>query len=61
VLLNPGEYRILKYAFERGFFSIPKELSMDELAKELNLSKSTVDRYLRSSIYKILRVIMRSE
>jgi predicted DNA binding protein len=61
VLLNPGEYRILKYAFERGFFSIPKELSMDELAKELNLSKSTVDRSLRSSIYKILRVIMRSE
>jgi predicted DNA binding protein len=52
---------MLKYAFERGFFGISKELSMDELAKELNLSKSTVDRYLRSSIYKILRVIMRSE
>jgi predicted DNA binding protein len=28
---------MLKYAFERGFFGISKELSMDELAKELNL------------------------
>ncbi len=37
MLLNPGEYRMLKYAFERGFFGISKELSMDELAKELNL------------------------
>ena len=58
VFLNPSEYKILKYAFERGFFNIPRSISMDELSRELGLSKSTIDRYLRSSLGKILRAII---
>ncbi len=61
VFLNSSEYKVLKYAFERGFFNIPRSISMDELSKELGLSKSTIDRYLRSSLNKILRIIVRNE
>ncbi|WP_054842823.1 helix-turn-helix domain-containing protein [Vulcanisaeta distributa] len=58
VFLNSSEYRVLKYAFERGFFNIPRSISMDELSKELGLSKSTIDRYIRSSLSKILKAII---
>lgn len=61
VFLSSSEYKVLKYAFERGFFSIPRLINMDELSKELDLSKSTIDRYLRSSLSKILRVIIGGE
>ena len=57
-LLNPSEYRILMYAFKRGFFNVPRQVNVSELSSELKLSKSTVDRYLRSSLSKILRVII---
>jgi len=58
MFLSPGEYRTLKYAFYRGFFDIPRGIDLDDLARELNLSKSTVNRYLRSALKKILRVIV---
>ncbi|WP_054857647.1 helix-turn-helix domain-containing protein [Vulcanisaeta sp. JCM 16159] len=58
VFLNASEYRVLRYAFERGFFNIPRSISMDELSKELGLSKSTIDRYIRSSLSKILKAII---
>ncbi|WP_460173466.1 helix-turn-helix domain-containing protein [Vulcanisaeta sp. JCM 14467] len=61
VFLNPSEHKILRYAFERGFFNIPRSVSMEELSRELGLSKSTVDRYLRSSLSKILRTIIRKD
>ncbi|ADN50848.1 helix-turn-helix domain-containing protein [Vulcanisaeta distributa] len=61
VFLNSSEYKVLRHAFERGFFNIPRSISMDELSKELGLSKSTIDRYLRSSLNKILRIIVRNE
>ena len=57
-LLNPSEYRILMYAFSRGFFNVPRSINVSELSSELKLSKSTIDRYLRSSLGKILKVII---
>ena len=57
-LLNPSEYRILMYAFRRGFFNVPRSINVSELSSELKLSKSTIDRYLRSSLGKILKVII---
>jgi predicted DNA binding protein len=52
--LTKVEKKILITALQRGYFEYPKRIDMDELAKELNLSKATIDEYIRSAIRKIL-------
>ncbi len=54
LLLTPSEYKITKIAYSKGYFEVPRLIKLDELAKELGLSKATIDEYIRNAIRKIL-------
>lgn len=56
--LSDVEYRLLKRAYEMGYFKIPKAAKLDDIAKEFNLSKPTIDEYLRRGIGKIVRLML---
>jgi|Deesub1362B_J571_1020462.scaffolds.fasta_scaffold00857_9 predicted DNA binding protein len=49
-----NEYLILKLAFERGFFESPKKIRLEDLAKTLEISKSTASETLRRAIKKVV-------
>ena len=54
-VLTFREYTMLKFAFERGFFDSPKGVSLDEIAKAFQCSKSTASETLRRAIRKVIR------
>ncbi|WP_291765934.1 helix-turn-helix domain-containing protein [Caldivirga sp. UBA161] len=61
LLLTPSEYKIAKIAYSKGYFEVPRLIKLDELAKELGLSKATIDEYIRSAVRKILEHIFTDE
>ncbi|MHA1803879.1 MAG: helix-turn-helix domain-containing protein [Promethearchaeota archaeon] len=50
--LNAEEEYILKTAIETGFFEIPRRISLEDLARKLNKSKSSLSVSLRKIIKK---------
>jgi predicted DNA binding protein len=59
-LLSPMDMRaeqreILKIAVERGYFETPREVTLDELAEELDLPRSTVSYRLRRATAELAK------
>ncbi len=48
------EYVTLKKALEKGFFESPRNVTMEELARELGVSKSTLSDCIRRALKKVL-------
>jgi predicted DNA binding protein len=53
--LTPSERRILKMAFETGYFEYPKSAGQYEIGSYLGLSKVTVSIHLRKAFKKIIK------
>jgi len=53
--LTEREFQVLKKAYEEGYFEWPRRIDLNNLAKELNLSKPTVLEYIRKAERKILK------
>ncbi len=49
-----SEYVTLKKALDMGFFECPKKITLEELAKELGVSKSTLSNCIRRGLKKVL-------
>ena len=56
--LSDYELSILRTAYERGYFSWPKGMDINELAQRFNVSKPLISYYLRRSLNKILNKIL---
>lgn len=52
--LTPRQREVLTLALERGYFSIPREVTLVELAEELGISDSAVSQRLRRGLTKVL-------
>lgn len=52
--LTPCQERVLRIAYEVGYFEIPKKITLDSLASKLDISKSTLDVMLRRAEKKIV-------
>lgn len=59
-IFTTRELEILKFAYERGFFENPKKVSMDDIAKELGISKAAIDQLLRKALKKIVESATKS-
>lgn len=53
-LLSGRQREILELACERGYYGWPREVSLDELATELDVSKPTILEHLRKAEAKLL-------
>ncbi len=51
--ITHNEYRLLKLAFEKGFFDSPKKIKLDDLARLEGISKSTASDTLRRAMKKV--------
>jgi len=45
---------VLTKAIELGYFNYPRGVGLGELARELGLSKATVDFHLRNAVRKVM-------
>ncbi|WP_291766554.1 helix-turn-helix domain-containing protein [Caldivirga sp. UBA161] len=57
--LSKGELKVLKVAYELGFFSEPRRATLSKVADALGLSTTTVNYEVRKGIYKLLTLILR--
>ncbi len=57
-LLSEKQLRTLRKAYLRGYFQIPKKVSMKELGEELGLSQATVYEQLAEAENKIVTAII---
>lgn len=58
--LTDTERRILQTAYRMGFFNYPRGVSLDDLAREFNISKATVNIHLRNALRKIVSSYLNS-
>lgn len=52
--LTVAQERVLQMAYELGYFEIPKKITLDKLAKRLEISKATLDVMLRRAQRKLV-------
>jgi predicted DNA binding protein len=52
--LTPYESYVLKVAYKSGYFEWPKKATSEDIAKILNISKSTFTQILRNALRKII-------
>ena len=55
--LTPMQRRVLLEALRRGFFEWPRRISLEELSRELGVSKVTLSEHLRRGERKLLESI----
>ncbi len=53
-LLTNSEREVLNLAFQMGYFSYPRKVMLSDLASKLNVSKTNINKLLRSAVYKII-------
>ncbi len=56
--VNSREYEILYKAYKYGYFTWPREISLEELSNKMGMSQSTIIYHIRNTIYKILSNIL---
>ncbi len=52
--LTVAQERVLQMAYEMGYFEIPKKVTLDVLAKRMEISKATLDVMLRRAQRKLV-------
>lgn len=60
-MLTPREQEVIHYAYTRGYFDQPRGATLDRIAAELKLSKSSLHEILRSATRKIITAYMRHD
>ncbi len=53
-LLTQREFKIMEYAYENGFFEVPKNINVSDVANYFGVSKAYVSKAIRSAIYKLI-------
>jgi predicted DNA binding protein len=58
--LTTGQREALVLALERGYFATPREIGLDELARQLGVSQQAVSERVRRGNEKVLRSVLLS-
>lgn len=56
--IPPRQRDILNAAVERGYFEIPREVTLEELADEMDITKTTASTHLRKAESKIVEFLL---
>lgn len=56
--LTRREMDSIQLAWQRGFFDYPKSVKLDEMAKSLNITKSTLNFHIRRALKKSIKFLL---
>ncbi len=59
--LTTKQYKILKTAYEMGYFDKRRKVNLKDIASALNISKSAVHKHLHDGISKIVEMFFKNE
>ena len=59
--LTKPQYEALSLAVEHGYFEIPREVTYNELAEQLDISEQALSERVRRATNKVLRATMRGQ
>jgi len=54
-ILTRRQAEVLDFALEHGYYEIPRKITLDQLARKLGVSKSTLSETLRAAEKKMMR------
>jgi predicted DNA binding protein len=57
--IPPRQRELLKLGLERGYFEIPREVTLEELADEMGITKTTASNHLRKAERKLMTFLVR--
>lgn len=57
--IPPRQRELLKLGLERGYFEIPREVTLEELAAEMDITKTTASNHLRKAERKLMSFLVR--
>jgi len=57
--LSPGQRKALLVAYRNGYFEVPRNASQEDIANELNISKSGVSQRIRRAISRLIEVTLK--
>ena len=57
--LPKKQKKAIELAYEKGYYKYPKETNLGKLAKQLKVSKQTLQEHLRRAEAKLLPLILR--
>ncbi|WP_455464698.1 helix-turn-helix domain-containing protein [Candidatus Hodarchaeum mangrovi] len=56
--LTDKQYNAITKAYDQGYYDIPRNVSVDSLAEEMNISRRTYEEHLRKAEKKIMRKLI---
>ena len=59
--LTTKQYKILKTAYEMGYFDKKRKVNLKDISSALNISKSAVHKHLHDGISKIVEMFFKNE
>ena len=54
----PRQREILNVAFERGYYDIPRETTLEEIADEIGITKTTASNHLRKAERRVIEFLV---
>ena len=58
-LLSPQQKKVFRYAYEQGYYEIPRKITIDRIAKSLKLNHATTGEHLLKAENKIIKSVGR--
>ncbi|WP_129115986.1 helix-turn-helix domain-containing protein [Halegenticoccus tardaugens] len=56
--IPPRQREFLNVAAERGYFEIPRQVTLEDLADEMDITKTTASNHLRKAERKLIQVLL---
>ena len=56
--IPPRQREFLNTAVEKGYFEIPREVTLEELAKEMGITKTTASNHLRKAEHTLITFVL---
>lgn len=58
VPVEPGEFEILQVAYDAGYFEVPRETRLSELAEQFGVAESTMSTRLRNALAHVVETVL---
>jgi predicted DNA binding protein len=59
-ILTKRQEEIIRYAFEHGYYEVPKKITLEELGSAFDISKSTASVIIRDAEKKLITFCLQS-
>ena len=60
-VLTKRQEEIIRYAFDNGYYEVPKKINLDDIAEKFDISKSTASVIIRDAEKKLITLCLQTD